>query len=97
MIIYLNLCSMKGIFGFDYYDLAAYFSHFQTNLLKKLIKNRFSTENQIFACFRPIFDFELKGKRSGAKPSQAKNPSARALARASSARTHHYYILLELP
>ena len=45
------------------------------------------------ARFRPIFDFELKGKRSRAEPSQAENPSARALARASSARTHHYYLV----
>ena len=37
--------------------------------------------------FRPIFDFELKGKAH--KPSRAENPLARALAGASSARTHH--------
>jgi hypothetical protein len=46
---------------------------------------------KILARFRPIFDFELKGKRSRAEPSRAENPSARALAQASSARTHHYY------
>ena len=44
------------------------------------------------ARFGLIFDFELKGKRSRAEPSQAENPSARALARASSARTHHYHL-----
>jgi hypothetical protein len=29
------------------------------------------------ARFRPIFDFELKGKSSRAEPSRAENPSAR--------------------
>ena len=43
----------------------------------------------ISARFGPIINFELKGKRSRAEPSQAENPSARALTRASSARTHH--------
>jgi hypothetical protein len=47
-------------------------------------------QNQNFSSFRPIFDFELNGKRSRAEPSQAENLSARAMARASSARTHHY-------
>ena len=50
-------------------------------------------KNKKKARFRPIFDFELKGKRSRAEPSRAENPSARAMARASSARTHHYYIV----
>ena len=42
--------------------------------------------------------FELKkkiraeGKRSQAESSRAENPSAQAMARASSARTHHYYL-----
>ena len=31
-------------------------------------------------------------KRSRAEPSRAENPSARAMARASSARAHHYYL-----
>ena len=47
---------------------------------------------KISARFWPIFDFELKGKRSRAELSRAENPSARAVARASSARTHHYYV-----
>ena len=50
-------------------------------------------EIQILARFGPIFDFELNEKRSRAEPSRAENPSARAMARASSARGHHYKIL----
>ena len=45
---------------------------------------------KISARFRPIFDFKLKWKRPRAEPSWAENPSVRAMARASSARTHHY-------
>ena len=47
---------------------------------------------KISARFWPIFDFELNEKRSRAEPSQAEKPSARAMARASLARTHHYYL-----
>ena len=44
--------------------------------------------------FEPIFDFRAERKRSRAEPSRAEpsraeNPSARAMARATSARTHH--------
>ena len=46
--------------------------------------------NQIFSSFWQILDFELGGKRSRAELSRAENLSARAMARASSARTHHY-------
>ena len=49
-----------------------------------------NNEIKILARFWPIFGFELSEKRSRAEPSRAENPSARALARASSARTHHY-------
>ena len=59
-------------------------------LLHKLKKKK-NIENfgSFSARFRPIFDFELKGKRSRAERGRAENPSARALTRASSARTHH--------
>ena len=40
--------------------------------------------------FEPIFDFRAERKRSRAEKSQAQNPSAQAMARASSARTYHY-------
>ena len=36
--------------------------------------------------------FRAKGKRPKAELSQADNPSARAMARASWARTHHYQL-----
>ena len=44
--------------------------------------------------FRLVFGQFLISSRSekGHEPSLAENPSARATARASSARTHHYYI-----
>ena len=51
-------------------------------------------QNQNFSSFRPIFDFELNGKRSRAEPSRAENLSAPAMARASSARTHHYCLAI---
>ena len=51
---------------------------------KKIFKK--SNQNQNLVCFRPIFDFELKGKRSRAEPSWAGNLSTRALAWASLAR-----------
>ena len=37
--------------------------------------------------------FRAEGKRPRAEPSRAENPSARAMARASSARIHHYCVL----
>ena len=49
---------------------------------------------KISARFKQIFDFELNGKRSRADPSRAENPSARAMARASSARAHHYQVVI---
>ena len=49
-----------------------------------------NNEIQIWARLWPIFGFELSEKRSRAEPRRAENPSARAMARASSARTHHY-------
>ena len=36
--------------------------------------------------------FRAEGKRPRAEPSQAENLSAQAMARASSARAHHYYL-----
>ena len=41
-----------------------------------------------------IFDFQAERKSLHAEPSRAENPSARrAMARANSAWTHHYYLL----
>ena len=42
-----------------------------------------------FFNFRAEIFFRAERKRPRAEPSQAENPSARAMARASSARTHH--------
>ena len=74
------------------------FYEFMTKVFLGSWNLRFSYINEkkitikISACFRPIFDFKLKEKRSRAELSRAENPSAQALAWASSARTHHYYI-----
>jgi hypothetical protein len=75
MIIYMNLYKIKGVLG----SWKLWFSY---------INDVFLLQNQNFGSFWPIFDIELKRKRQRAKPSRAENPSARALARASSARTH---------
>ena len=49
-----------------------------------------STVPQYFVYLRAyIFDIRADRKRSRAKPTRAENPSARATARASSARAHH--------
>ena len=47
----------------------------------------FQMRIEILARFCRFFIFELKGK--GPEPSRAENPSARAMARSSSAQTHH--------
>ena len=56
MIIYMNLCNTKGILG----SWKLWFSYINEKKVK--IK--------ILARFRPIFDFELKEKRSRAQPNQ---------------------------
>ena len=50
-------------------------------------------QNQNFSSFRQIFDFELKGH----EPSKAENLSAWAMAQASLARIHLYYLVCNLP
>ena len=57
---------------------------FKPILLKKLVLKK---EIKISARFWPIFDFELNEK--GHEPSRAENHSARVMAQASLARTHH--------
>ena len=49
---------------------------------------------KILAHFQPIFNFELKGKRSRAELSLAENRSARALTWASKARTHLLFTIV---
>jgi hypothetical protein len=73
MIIYMSLYKIKGVLG----SWKLWFSN---------INELFLLRNQNFGSVQPIFDFELKRKRPRAEP---ENPSARALARASSAWTHH--------
>ena len=63
-------------------NLSAWFNHFQIN-------NKFLNENRNFGSFSLIFDFPAERKRSRAESSRAENPSARAMDRASSVRTHH--------
>ena len=43
----------------------------------------------LFSDFRAVFYFRAERKRSQAELSRAENPLAQAMARASSARTHH--------
>ena len=59
--------------------------HFLLHREKKI-----GAKRDIYQIFELKKKFELKEKRSRAEPSRAENTSARAMARASSARTHHY-------
>ena len=58
MIIFMNLCKKKGILG----SWKLWFSY--TNEILRRNKNFGS----FLARFQPIFNFELKGKRSRAEP-----------------------------
>ena len=89
MFNFMNLYKRIGIFGVKHYNLGTYFDYFQPYSIKMIYEKKNQNQNQNFSSFRPIFDFELNGKRSRAEPSRAENLSARAMARASSARTHH--------
>ena len=86
MLIYLNLCSTKGVFRVELYDLGTSFSHFQN---KFIIKVNFSSFLANFQFRAEVKKVTSRAEPSRAEPSQAENPSARAMARASSARTHH--------
>ena len=79
MLIYLNLCSTKGVLRVELYDLDTQFSHFQNKFIIEVNFSSFLANFQLRA--------EVKKVTSRAEPSQ--KPSARAMARASSARTHH--------
>ena len=81
MLIYLNLCSTKGVFRVELNDLDTYFSHFQNKCIIKVNFSSFPANSQ--------FRAEVKKVTSRAEPSLAENPSARAMACASLARTHH--------
>ena len=50
---------------------------------------KIGSKKAIYQIFELKKKFELKEKRSRTEPSQAENTLARAMARASSARTHH--------
>ena len=63
--------------------------HFSISISKMSSTNKI----KILAHFGLIFDFELNEK--GHEPRQAENPLARAMAKASLARTHHYWIALQ--
>ena len=77
MLIYLNLCSTKGVFRVEWYDLDRKFSNFQNKFIIKVN----------FSLFLANLQFRAEVKKV---TSRAENPSARAMARASSARAHHY-------
>ena len=77
MIIYLNLLAQKVLKNMIYLHN---FSHFQYKFITKINQKYIFNWESNFARFRPIFDFELKWKKSP------------AMAQASSARTHHYHI-----
>ena len=66
-----------------------FFQFFTLCFISNVYKQRFSD-----------FRAEWKKVKSQAEPSRAQHPSARAMARASSARTHHYllvYVVKDLP
>ena len=83
MFNFVNLYKRIVIFGVKHYSLGKQFDYFQPYSIKMI--NEKKNQTQTFSSFRPIFDFEPK-------PSRAENLSAQAMARASSARTHHYYL-----
>ena len=68
-----------------------WFSGSETGIFLK-IQWKKKSNRQKLPIFKPIFDFLSERKRSRAQLSRAEKPSARAMARASSARTHHYYL-----
>ena len=78
MIIHMNLCKTKGVLG----SWKLRFSYINEKKMK----------NENFGSFSADFRFRAEGKKvtSQAEPSRAENPSARPVARASLARTHHY-------
>ena len=81
MIIYLNLFIMRGTFGVEYFScIISSFSKMKISL-QKVSKFQFWSQN---------FFSQAAWKRSQAEPSQAEYSSARTMARASSAQTHHY-------
>jgi hypothetical protein len=86
MIFYVNLFSMKGICGVEYYDLAAQFSHFHNKHDIKINQKKVFNWELNFSSFLADFWFRAEVKKV---TSWAENPSAPAMARASSARTHH--------
>ena len=90
MFNFMNLYKRIGIFGVKHYNLGTWFEFFQPYSIKAIYEKKKLHQNQNFSSFLPIFDFELDGKRSRAEPSWAENLSARTMARASLAWTHHY-------
>ena len=80
MLIHLNLYGTNGVFRVELYDLGTWFSH-----LKKVY---YKSEFQLVFGQSSISSWSKKGQ-SQAEPSQAENPSARAMAQASSGWTHH--------
>ena len=78
----LFICEKISIFGVEKYDLGTYFNYFRTYSIKTFYEKKRKEKymNQNFSSFWPIYHFELNGKRSQAKPSQAENLSARNMA-----------------
>ena len=84
MAISMKLCKKIGFFLVEYLNYIPKLIIFKSYLLYWLIKK---TEIELSARFGRFSI--LSWKQNGLEPSQAENPSARAMARASSARTHH--------
>ena len=83
IIIYQNFCVFKGENLFQIHNLV-------NSIIENNKKIGLQLRTEISARFLSIFNSELKRKRSRAEQSRAENPSSRAMARASSARAHHY-------
>ena len=77
-LFFMNICKTIDILVVEYYNFQVYF-------IKIIIQKTKSKSWLVFGQFSvPSW------MKKGHEPSRAENPSAWAMARASSARTHHY-------
>ena len=84
---FMNLFKRIGIFGVKHCNSGPLFNYFQ--ICSKIV---YQKNNQIKISARFVQLSISSWMENGHKPSRTKNLSARAIARASSAQTHHYYL-----
>ena len=80
-LFFMNICKTIDIIVVEFYNFKVYFTKMIIQKMKSKLWIVFGSELR--------FRFTNE-KRSRAEPSRPKNPSARAMARASSAWAHHY-------